>query len=947
MSAVPDFASFFGALWGQSPFPWQARLAERVEGEGWPGLLDIPTGLGKTAAIDVAVWHLARQAAACPRRAPVRMVYVVDRRLVVDQAYERAEAIAGRLRDAGDGPLAAVAEALRGLAGDGPPLAVVRLRGGMPLDPDWVRTPHQPTVILSTVDQAGSRLLFRGYGVSNRMWPVHAGLLGTDCLYLVDEAHLSQPFLETLEAVARLRRSLAAEDLGLPFGVVRLSATAADAAGERFGLDGEDLANAEIRRRIGASKPARLRQVEGDEEAFVAACTAEARAFLDDGRRRIGIVVNRVLRARRIYERLLRDVGEEVEVLLAIGRVRPLDRERLAAELEARLSADRPADDGPPVVVVGTQTLEVGADFDLDALVTELAPLDALRQRFGRLDRRGRLGTAPAVILARAGDVAKGADDPVYGTAPAETWQWLPGLAKKGTDTVDFGIRAFRAHEAEIEDGLLAPRASAPVLLPAHIDALARTSPPPAAQPDPALLLHGPRSGPAEVRIVWRADLAEEDLADRERARAIVAAVPPSSLEALDLPLAAARDWLRGRIADLADVEGPAETTAGRAGEARRALRWRGPEDDGTGPVLPDDIRPGDTLVVPSAYGGCDRFGWNPAAREAVTDLAEAAAERQRGRLVLRLHPALAESWRDPDDARPASELWCLVREEIEALADPDGEELAASLLARPDLPERLRARLERMRTPGLRLERPYGEDAAAGCVLVARRRVAAARDGAEGEPVTETDRLSLAAAAPVRLADHLARVGERAGAFARRLGLREDLCQAVARAGRLHDLGKAEPRFQILLRGGDRLHPVDAPLAKSHRIGDPDRARELAGLPAGIRHESWSVAAAGALLEDEAEALRELVLWLVGTHHGHGRPFFPPVTDAAAAEFAVAANGRDIRVPGDPGLHRLDSFWFELAERLQARFGPWQLAFLEALLRLADHRVSEEEAGG
>ncbi len=946
MAGLPDFPTFFRALWGHDPFPWQTRLAARVEEVGWPGLLDIPTGLGKTAAIDVAVWHLARQAGERPRRAPVRMVYVVDRRLVVDQAARRAETIAAKLRDAGDGPLAAVGGALRGLAGDGPSLAVVRLRGGMPLDPDWVRTPHQPTVILSTVDQAGSRLLFRGYGVSSRMWPVHAGLLGSDCLYLVDEAHLSQPFLETLRAVGHLRRALAGEDLGLPFAVVQLSATAAGTADEGFGLDGNDLGNAEIRRRTGASKPARLRQVEDEEDAFVAACAAEARAFLDAGRRRVGIVVNRVLRARRIHERLRREVGEGVEVLLAIGRIRPLDRERIAADLEARLSADGTAD-GPPVVVVGTQTLEVGADFDLDALVTEIAPLDALRQRFGRLDRRGRLGTAPAVILARKGDVAKGADDPVYGPATAATWRWLRGLAKKGTDTVDFGIEAFRAHETPIDDGLLAPRASAPVLLPVHVEALARTSPPPAAQPDPTLLLHGPRSGPAEVRVVWRADLAEADLEDGERARAIVAALPPSSLEALDLPLAAVRDWLGDRIADIADIEGGAETAAGRLRRVRRALRWRGPDDEGTGPVLPGDIRPGDVLVVPSNYTGCDRFGWNPAIGEPVTDLAEEAAERQRGRLVVRLRPELAESWRDPDDARPAADLWRLVREEIEALADPDAEELVTNLLARTDLPDRLRTRLELLLAHGPRLERPYGEDAASGCVLIARRRIANARRGPQGEPVTETDGLSLAASVPVRLADHVERVGERAGAFARRVGLPDGLCEAVARAGRLHDLGKAEPRFQILLRGGDRLRTVDTFLAKSHRIGDPTRARALAGLPAGIRHESWSVAAVDALLQDEAEALRELLLWLVGTHHGHGRPFFPPVEDPEGWEFAITLDGQAVTVPGDPGLHRLDSFWFELAERLQARFGPWQLAFLEALLRLADHRVSEEEAGG
>src|SRR5437870_10049103 len=170
---VPDdFSGFFRAIHGHEPFPWQKRLASRVSNEGdWPAVLDLPTGSGKTAAIDIAVFHLAMETERGEqRRAPVRIVFVVDRRLVVDDAFQRAKKIAERLAAAEPGSvLSRVAESLKRLSGNGPPLIARRLRGGVPREDDWARTPTQPTVLCSTVDQVGSRLLFRGYGVSDRM----------------------------------------------------------------------------------------------------------------------------------------------------------------------------------------------------------------------------------------------------------------------------------------------------------------------------------------------------------------------------------------------------------------------------------------------------------------------------------------------------------------------------------------------------------------------------------------------------------------------------------------------------------------------------------------------------------------------------------------------------------------------------------------------------------
>src|SRR5690606_16700655 len=152
---------------------------------------------------------------------------------------------------------------------------------------------------------------------------------------------------------------------------------------------------------------------------------------------------------------------------------------------------------------------EVGADFSFDALVTEAASLDALRQRFGRLDRIGAVGTSPAAILVRDRDAnpAKVEPDPIYGTAIANTWTLLVEHAVDGV--VDFGVEPLQAALDEIEDlaPYLAPAGEAPVLLPAHLDVLCQTAPAPAPEPDVQPFLHGKDRSVPEVQVVWRADL--------------------------------------------------------------------------------------------------------------------------------------------------------------------------------------------------------------------------------------------------------------------------------------------------------------------------------------------------------------------------------------------------------------------------------------------------------
>src|SRR5215204_4420400 len=162
----------------------------------------------------------------------MRIAFVVDRRLVVDDAYNRARKLADALDTAsneGRAPkeVRAVALRLQALAGPGqPPLVTARLRGGMPREDEWARTPCQPTVLCSTVDQVGSRLLFRGYGISDAMKPVQAGLLGSDAVILLDEAHLSEPFRQTASAIAKVS-SVRGPDRA-PFHAAMLTATPGD-----------------------------------------------------------------------------------------------------------------------------------------------------------------------------------------------------------------------------------------------------------------------------------------------------------------------------------------------------------------------------------------------------------------------------------------------------------------------------------------------------------------------------------------------------------------------------------------------------------------------------------------------------------------------------------------------------------------------------------------------
>ena len=1015
-----DFATFFRAIHGDPPFPWQQRLVNLLaEGDEWPDVLDLPTGSGKTAALDAAVFHMALRFE-CPARAALRIALVVDRRLVVDDAHKRATKIEKALDEAARaaeaecevpalyGPVVEVARRLQRLAGDGEsPLVASRLRGGAPLESDWARTPTQPTILCSTVDQVGSRLLFRGYGVSDRMKPIHAGLFGQHSLILLDEAHLSEPFRQTLHAVQETGRA--------DVRTVLLSATPGIKSRRPFGLTHDDYANHVLKRRLEASKPARLSVVHGDPAgAFLKAARETAERLQRQGVSgpAVGVIVNRVGLAREIFEGLRALEAETgFDTVLLIGRSRDVGRDRIVEKLspfrtgepressasalesegaDARQVSLFPDASGDahagPLFVVATQCLEVGVDLDLDGLVTQAASFDALRQRFGRLNRAGRPVSAIGAILALAADIAKNADDAVYGDRIAKSWETLQRIALD--DEVDFGITALKRRLQEVKASvteLAMPRARVPTLMPAYVDLWSQTSPPPSADPDVGLFLHGVERTSAGVSLVWRSDITTDDLRGDWDPTSLLQLVPPRAAEMIEVPLWSARAWLGGsrnteRLTSMSDTadRGGDEAAYEIGGRERLVFRWAGANDPRTGRVSPDELRPGDVLVVPADYGGCDEFGWAPASDKQVadrasdkggkwvTDVADEAAFPFQGRryavrvardvvtddsqwdrlldvladdslagrdLVERLLDTLpAESSSDSDDGNEGISRTRAVREPLGALRHPKGRSGISAYFPYPD------------GRGGIVLVAPYGvrePDA-----IEARR--------PDGRPATEDDQLSRTAGKPWSIDAHTAHVVANVDRFVQTLWDPErPVASDLKLAAYLHDAGKADPRFQTLLSGGDPWNRPDGPAMAKSGKRSPNGAWEQAGLPRGWRHEALSVRMAQAHPRFAEANDPALVLWLIGTHHGFGRPFFDfadPHESGSSYEGVFAC--LDIerwRLASEPGPQSMafdlnGADWPAMYEQLKQRYGTWGLAHLEAVLRLADHRASESE---
>jgi CRISPR-associated endonuclease/helicase Cas3 len=198
-------------------------------------------------------------------------------------------------------------------------------------------------------------------------------------------------------------------------------------------------------------------------------------------------------------------------------------------------------------------------------------------------------------------------------------------------------------------------------------------------------------------------------------------------------------------------------------------------------------------------------------------------------------------------------------------------------------------------------------------------------------------------------------------------LSLTDDERAALRLAARWHDAGKAHAVFQARVRhwtaSGAGPWAKSGPPEREADPPDPALARRARGR---FRHEAASVLMLHAAAPSAPRPVFDLALYLVGAHHGKLRvlPRTARAGEADAHIKGVLGVNRDDVIPavtlGDGTLApelavdndslRLFSLgdarervWIERVHDLLDRYGPFRLAYLEALLRVADQRASAE----
>lgn len=927
---LQSFSENFFRLTGHRPMRWQQRLFDQFVAGTIPCAIDLPTGLGKTSVM--AIWLIARALANedARRALPRRLVYVVDRRTVVDQATEEAE----RLRAALEGEAAHLKIAL-GL--NERPLPISTLRGARADNRKWLENPTSPAIIVGTIDMIGSRLLFEGYGVSRKMRPYHAGLLGVDALVVLDEAHLVPPFeslLQTIESDSSLRSQ---ERAALPpFVVLPLSATQRAAPAIRngrkvFSLEEEDLCDDVASERLTARKRLHIRPLaESDQDRqlaeaalALAANGAPARVVIfcnrrekkDDG---VGPSALGVADAIAVLARGDKKAGkgaidiEPPELLVGARRIR--EREQVARRLqELGFTGSTANPPRKPTFLVATSAGEVGVDIDADHMVCDLVPWQRMVQRLGRVNRRGGEDREAQVIIFDTSEAEKSEDR----RSCLLTTRELLGCIEThlGGDVGPSTLLELRrqAGDEKVQNAS-SPAPLRPALTRALVDAWSMTSlEQHTGRPAVAPWLRGWVEEAPQTTVIWRAHLPvrhETDwpraAADRREIEEFFEAAPLHESEKLETESWRVVEWLQKRAERLTSRSRTDTDEKVNAGAAERVEVENGGRQISMSAAAPaHPLRVNDIVAIVLSPGGAY------ARRFTLSEL----ADLRKGNAKEDLRRTLAGGFLVVDARLGGLENGML---DVEADYTPPTADIENGW----------------SQDVGFRVQRATPEDYEIDADWHVERNFVLTRSP-DGQPAEWLAVEHYRAAAqsedgrsiswPQELSRHQDCVERKAKHIAERLGLSGPAVEALAVAAALHDEGKRAAHWQRAFNAPCETDGTGARKIFAKTRGPVDNKKLD-----GYRHEFGSLPLVEIHPRFQAlsEEWRDLVLHLIAAHHGRARPVIE--TRGCEGEPPTALEVRACEVA------------LRFA-RLQKRWGPWGLAWWEALLRAADQQASRD----
>ncbi len=833
---VPHFRDIVG----YDPYPWQRRLYGAFVDEDIPEAVDIPTGLGKTLC--VLLFLLARiQNSALP----TRVIYIVDRRAIVDQTAGAVRAWVDRIAE-----LPQLAKLFAGTAAfpSAIPVQLGILRGGLADDGEWRVDPARPAVVVGTVDMVGSRIMFSGYGDGRSRRPMHAGLLGHDSIVMLDEAHLSPAMGVLIRSINRIQSHP-------KFRTMTLSATSTNTRCALRLLPDEE-AEPAVRSRLHAVKVPDFHSVEKPVDRISRIC--ELAAAHQTGA--IAVFVQTVGDADKIAGRLARSLGKSgtERVALLTGTLRGKERAELAAgTIWQRFLPNRDRErNAPSVFLVTTSAGEVGVDLDADHGVMDLSTLDSMIQRLGRVNRMGLAKAKVDIVF-----MEKEAEGPKQDSPKIHAHRLVAARAKtlvvlRGFP--DLSPATLRSFDEQTVEECFVPSARPARLHAEVVEAFASTAAT-LQLPPVSIYLRGVSDAPdpPDSFLVWRWETPDLVRLGEDAAKEALSFFRPSAGEIARVPARIAQDIVTSAL-QRQDGNGLPLIVVEPGGDTH-ALQVENEEA-----LPPLDYA---TVVLPIAAGGLKPSGLPSPSVAAGTEVRDVGDDDDRIRYI---DPSVGGN-------------------------DQSGREL----------PDWLGQAVE-LRVP--LLHDVDEEDAEERFLVYALRRSDSALQTGDGD-------LTWLGASTQTIDEHCSLVGDAARRIGEALVLPE--AGALEAAGRWHDRGKARRVWQRAAGA-----PADGPpLAKS------TKGRLRPHLLGGYRHEFGSLAEAEREIPTETPK-RDLLLHLIASHHGWARPGFPDprqwdpdVPSALNRRFATQAADR--------------------FANLQAEYGPWRLAWLEALLKAADAHVS------